>query len=238
MANISISSGVVSSGLVTANGDIVTVQGGGTAVSTTVVVDSIQAVSSGGYISDTWIKGDDIVYSGGTADHSVISSPHGLEEIYGITSNDLVAGIQIVSSGGSADETVIQSQGTQIVSSGGLADGTVIQSRGTQIVSSGGSAHHSDIRYGGIEKIFGITSNDLVAGTQIVLSGGSSYDSITKFGGTQVVSSGGFLEGAIIQSGGGAGRFWDGNLHHPNEWMGIRNVRRNCNRLFLQRCRD
>lgn len=205
MTNSTVSSGVVSNGGTVQNGNTLTVDGGGTAVSTIVQGGGLLVVSSAGVTSFTQLSGT--VIGGGfyLASVEVVSS--GGQS----TSATVVLGQQTVLDGGVASGTVLDNSGFLVVSSGGSTVSASANSGGIVTVSSGGTATAVSANAADVEVLAGGTASGTVlsagpsapqAGSENVQSGGLAISAQMMAGGVELVHSGGIEQNATAFSGG------------------------------------
>lgn len=183
-AEIIVSSGVVSSGVVL-DGASMTILPSGTAESTTVNSGGFVAVN-GGVMNSTLVNsgGSASVGSGGAANDTVMSggSMDVLES--GTVSGSVLSGGYIIHSGGGSPEIITFYSAAVTIFSGGIASSTSIR-EGDLTISNGGSACVT-LLYNG----------------SIAVQDGGRADSAGVFGGILNVSSGGALNSASINAGG------------------------------------
>jgi autotransporter passenger strand-loop-strand repeat protein len=199
MATTFVGSGIVSSGLVVASGNILEVQSGGTASATTVSSGGLQQVDSGGLASGT------VISSGGS------------DSVYGTDRSATIdnGGSETVSSGGSAAGTTVSSGGFLYLDRGGAATGVTIDSGGTMVISAGdagfGITNNGTVLFQGNELTSATTFNEHGSGTglgTVIISAGllrlSFSGSTNSSGGPFVISGGGRLE--LTSAGAAVGR--------------------------------
>jgi autotransporter passenger strand-loop-strand repeat protein len=212
-----------SSGITLNSADSLTVQSGGTAVSTTVNNGGEVFVFSGGIANSTTLNsgGIEFVFSSGTANGTTVSSG-GTENVNpGGTVNGATigsGGFEFVSSGGTASGTTIDGDGQLIIFPGGEAAGTVLS--GGLVVSSGvdlfdgppGATFFghtaNDVTVGAGQELFILPAGTVTSATvsdggiDFVYSGGMAIDTTVNSGGLEAVEHGGRTSGTTINSGG------------------------------------
>jgi autotransporter passenger strand-loop-strand repeat protein len=199
MTTTVVSSGVVSSGLVVAGGNIVEVQSGGTANSTT--------VSNGGLL---------FIDAGGSASSSVIASG-GVDNVSGSDRGDTInnGGTEVVFAGGSVNSAIINSGGFLYIDSGGACSGITVNSGGTLVISAGDAGfnfnNNGTVVFQGSpvtsNHTFGVQGGGGGTGTIVVSAATlrlSFSGSNNTSGGPFVVSGGGRLE--LTSAGAAVGR--------------------------------
>ncbi len=190
--NLTISSGVVSSGLMIASGTSVIILAGGSAVDTTVLSGGLQIVS-GGVASGTVLQGGQDVINGGTVYATSVFADSTENINSGTVSGD------VIESGGSA---IVDGLGGAIVSATQIRSGGVLLNEGTidsTVVSAGGEleANATDsgtqIQSGGLEVVqaggSALNTNVALGGLLVVLNGGSA---------TGTSGAGGMVSGPVV----------------------------------------
>ena len=172
-ATITVSSGVVSTGLTTSSGDRIDVYG--TTSNTQVGTRASENIYSGGVANNTLLSGYRAyqqVSSGAKANGTIISS----------------GGSQYIYQAGVANNTTIASGGLQTVNSGAIASGVDILEHGMLTVYRNGSALDvNQHTYGKIDAT--------VAGEDSTLISGTNAD------GGDFLLSGGYASGFVVNSG-------------------------------------
>jgi autotransporter passenger strand-loop-strand repeat protein len=182
MTDITVASGVTSSGLTLSSGEAEYVYG--TAVSTTVNDVGTGEVTSGGA---------QVVYGGGVANATLVDG--GIEFVLsgGAASGTRVTGggMQFVFSGGSAWATTVAG-GSEFVFSGGTAVGATVDRGGAVSVGSGGVAGDTTVD-GGYETVSsgGVASVTTVEGGGSAWVAGTAISTTVNGGSYMLVSSGG-----------------------------------------------
>jgi autotransporter passenger strand-loop-strand repeat protein len=218
-----VSSGVVSSGVVVSNGNILEVLSGGTADVTSVTGGGIEQIDAGGVASGTVISagGSETVLSGGTDLNTIISN----------------GGFELVSSGGTISSTTIAGGTLELAAgapsgSGTITFATVVSSQTLKIdgtsmpsnpIASFGNDPFDTIDLTGATFASGGSATLLSGGVVQIVENGHTYDlNFTQIpnglayvlspdgsGGTDltvstswiVVSSGNTLSGFVVSSG-------------------------------------
>ena len=183
MTTIVISSGVVRSGLTVSWRNELDIDSGGTAVSTTILDE-----------------GTEVVSSGGVADGGVISSGGDLYDFGYASGFHALAGADLFVSAGSANGSVID--GSMWVETGGFGSGDTVGANGWLEVSSGGSVVGSVVEKGGTLVLAGGgTSGDTV------MSGGALSTPLEVQSGETYIVSGARVatpltfDGVLLDSG-------------------------------------
>ena len=196
MTTITVSSGVMRTGLSIAGGTTLIVLSGGTAVGDVVLSGGIAIAQNNGWLQST-------TFDGGT----------GLNGASGFAQSEVVenGGVLTVQSGGTADLVTVSSGGSMTVAAGGVVTGTTVGAQGTvsvlgldnggtvlnggvEIVAAGGTSEATLVNLGGTETVH--------SGGLAVVSSGQVDHGLTASGGTIAVSSGGTTSGAVLLAGG------------------------------------
>ncbi|WP_086653746.1 Hint domain-containing protein [Acetobacter malorum] len=215
-AIVTVSSGVISSGITVDNYGTLIVETGGTANTTT--VGSNGGVALSGSASGTIVSAAGVlqIASGGVAADTYVS---GGEVFVDVGGNSLSA--QLFSGAtlevyGSAEDTTVNSGSTETVFSGGVASRQTVQSGGSVVVDSGGTLIQKGANDTGNLANSGsivVSNGGLISGgaavdggITTVLSGGTAKDVIAGNAGsvgTVVFSSGAILQGTTVARSGG-----------------------------------
>jgi autotransporter passenger strand-loop-strand repeat protein len=174
-----------------------TVQSGGAIVWTGVVAYRPDAgVTSYGPVATDVVVGDgttEYVLPGGTASANTVNS--GNEIVYSggtaISTTISTGGNEIVTDSGTASFTMVSAGGSEVVSSGGIASFTAISSGGFEVLSNGGTASFTTVSSGGDEAV---ASGGLAVSTTLSLGGVIDLtDLLYVSGGSASVTSTGLL---------------------------------------------
>jgi autotransporter passenger strand-loop-strand repeat protein len=207
---------VVNSGgylVVAPGGSATSTSGGGTIVSSGVVVYQpnfgvtiyASATSNVGLLNNDSVE---LVLPGGSAIRTTMISG-GAEDVFSggaAISTTVIRGDEFVFSGGTASFTTVADGAAEVVSGGGKTISTAVDNGGTQNVD-GGTASFTTVFYGGTEVMsFGATTSTTVnsGGTEVVSGGTASFTTLS--GGTEVVLYAGgpigTASGTIVNDGG------------------------------------
>ena len=202
MSNITISSGVTSTGPSAGPGDTITVLEGGTAISAQVSgynsVSGTEIVFGSSVDAVVYAGGLEVISAGGSDSFSTISG--GSQVDYGTTTGDtFLTGGGGTTYGVSFDVT-ISGGATLVVQSGGVISGGLDE--GGIFVQSDGSAVSTTIGSGGAISLDGCSATGLmVSGVEYNFSG-STTGTLVESGGIEYIYSGGVASGAVIGSDG------------------------------------
>ena len=187
-ADIYVSSGVTSSGLVMSGGTINVLSGGTT-------IDTVLNSTGKEYVLGT--ASGTTVYTGGS------------QSVYGVANNTTVnaSGWQGIWSGGVANNTTVNSRGYMgVQASGAVANSATINSGGSQLATYGGVANNATINSGGSQFVYsrGVANDTIVSngGRQLIRWSGLASNARVNSGGLQEVLATGLADGTIINSGG------------------------------------
>ncbi|HTN13116.1 MAG TPA: Hint domain-containing protein [Acetobacteraceae bacterium] len=224
MSDTTVSSGVISSGLLLGDGDTLQVQFGGTAIDTVVSSGGFAGIYGAAIGTIVGPGGGQNISSGGTAVSATISGLDAYQFLYqgaasgtavrdggeegvragGVATGTTLAGssaLQVVSSGGTASATVVNggaenAANEQLVKQGGLAIATeLVGVSAYQFISSGGTAS--------------LTTASLGAGIG-VRDGGNIVSATVNSGSYLNASSGGIATDTEVASGGFVGALTGG----------------------------
>ena len=229
--------------LTTVSNGIQHVRSGGVASSAVIYAGGSQYVGwaadggTSGRAGDTTISGGrQVLVSGYVFGTTILND--GVQEISNGSARltSVCSGAQNVSSGGTADETHIYAGGSQNVFYGGLAAYTTVNSGGIQYIQYGGSSLYGTVRYGGIQHIMsgtatsvaiygsqtiyqsGIAENNFVYdAVQDISSGGLARNTNIEWRGSQIISSGGRAENAVITNYAGSQTILNGGIASGTE---------------------
>jgi outer membrane autotransporter protein len=181
------------------NGGSLTVLGGHKASDTTVGLDGVMHIKSGGSATGTTIdRGIQTV--DGNAENTTVTGGTQTVNVGGTAINTILnQAWQFVS--GLADKTTLNDGATQTVITGGKASNTTVNSTATQIIQAGASATDAILNIDGLQEIL---TNGNATGT--IIDGGlqkiqGTADNTTLNAGYQQVSAGGIASNTTVNGG-------------------------------------